>query len=93
MLGVQSRRVVRGSLLGGKAVCGICVELYRLVLELMVTTCYLLLVLELNILRATVVRAARHVACGCVAREALGRMGLVGCSSDGALSTSAVLLV
>ena len=61
MLGVQSGRVIRRSLLGCEAVRIVCLELYGLVLELVVSLLHHLFVFELHVLRASMLSTALHI--------------------------------
>ena len=80
MLGVQSGRVIRRSLLGREAVCAVRVELDRLVLELVVSLFHDLFVFELYVLGASMRLGSLHVVWPLVVLKAIRRMGLVRCA-------------
>ena len=80
MLGVQSGRVIRRSLLGREAVWAIRSELDRLVLELVVALFHDLFVFELYVLGASMRLGSLHIVWPLVVLKAIRRMGLVRCA-------------
>ena len=94
MLGIQGRRVIRCGLLSCEAVRIVCLELYGLVLELVVSLLHHLLVFELHVLRASMLSTALHIGVWhLVVREAIRRMRLVRSASYRSLRNGCILLV